>query len=294
MDSVFAYDTFDNPLQKALDKKSRDFVLPEIDTNLCIFPLGRTDNQEPICNHTRRHLDKMHEKDPEKKFLHIGVGGLFNFDIAAAGGHDAVLLVDINPAHTRYMKKLVQTLASSDSRAQFIGSMYEDAYMKDRISKLMDMKWLRDDKSFSYLHALARNGKIFLAPLDIYDTKQCQKIKEWVDEAGFTPATIYTSNIMEHGLNHAQNPLSEGEIAYMQELSGPQQDKMLYKKSNANTTYQKNLPTNIAGTLRHNLNLLSSEETLSFMAAELPISNVMHPRILIEGKAHTLPSPRER
>lgn len=294
MDSVFAYDTFDNPLQQALDKKSCNFALPEIDASLCIFPLGLTDNQEPICNHTRQHIDKLRHIHPEKKLLHIGVGGLFNFDIAAAGGHDAVLLVDINPAHARRMKRLIQTLASSESRAQFVGTMYKDPYMQSRIGILTDMPWLKDDKSFSYLQALARNGKIFLAPLDIYNTGQCQKIKDWIDESDFTPATIYTSNILEHGLNHAQNSLGMTEIVYMQELSRPQQDKVLYKKGKANTLYQKDLPHDIAGTLQHNLNLLSSDETMSFMAAEIPNSKVMHPRILIEGKTHSLPSQHDR
>ncbi len=294
MDSVFAYHDLDNPLQRALDKKCKKFFMPETDANLCIFPIGRTDNQQPICKHTRCHLDKLTQMQPDKKNLHIGVGGLFNFDIAAAGGHDAILLVDINPAHVRYMKKLVQTLATSDTRAGFVGAIYHDPYMQNRIPKLMEMKWLTDEKSFAYLHALAKSGNIFVAPLNIYNDSQCKAIREWIDDSGFTPATIYTSNILEHGLNHTQVPLREVEIAALADLTRAQQDRTLYKRHKARTSYQSSLPRNVAATFNHNLDLLSSEDTLSFIAAELPFSNVMHPRILIEGKVQTPAAQHKR
>lgn len=287
-DSLSSLDPFaDNPLQRRLEELNPVTFRPFLN-HVCVLPQGHKHNHRPVLKHTQEHNSALRQEAPDRPLLHMGVGGLFNFDIVAAGRHDAMLLCDINPLQVSAMKEVVQILADSQTPAHFISRMEK----KNRdflpyaprtvfLARLCEMPWLKDDASFQHLHALARNKKIFVSQLDIYETDQCRKIKEWMDEAGYTPSTIYTSNILEIPLRSGlKNPKEDINIEKLNSLTYEDQQSALYKPEIPGS-YQPAVPSDFAARFHKNLDILSSEQTLSFVLAEY---FAVTPRIVIHGK----------
>lgn len=144
---------------------------------------------------------------------HIGVSGLFNYDVVAARKSDFALLIDINKntvalhwltimilqdtkIHTRqqFIKALMHNLREY-KRELFIFSGSSISNLPQELTR--KGSWLESDEKFSYIQQMAVENRIMPTLLSISDRDALQKLAAIIKENGFRLDTLYTSNVIE-------------------------------------------------------------------------------------------------
>ncbi len=137
------------------------------------------------------------------KKLHIGTAGGMNFSIACKTKPDRILLLDINKNQEIFWKEIVTLLKENRHPWEFI-----EAYQSKQFSvAIRDAKgslyhymnkadWQSDEKTYLYLHKMAKQGHIAVATLDlIHDEQAAQVLGATLKQQGWMADTCYWSNI---------------------------------------------------------------------------------------------------
>lgn len=141
--------------------------------------------------------------------LHIGVAGLFNFEIAAKTRPDALLLLDYNQEQEKYWGIMIECFKKSDNIKDF-GAALSKALQKEydnpeglRIIQIKDFQeyfnhsyeWLNPE-TFGYFKQLAEQGKIMTATIDLAGSDTSAKeLGQFIKDQNFHVDTCYWSNI---------------------------------------------------------------------------------------------------
>ncbi len=170
-----------------------------------IAPSSEFEHQEHIITKLRTR-----EAPPAGKRMHIGVGGFFNFDIAARTKPDVIFLLDNNvdaiPVWSLAAKGLRQCKDPKAFKAAFLPELLmlkldnpnidlqSPAYVADYMNH--SAFWLRNQKAYDYLRTMAENGNIMCAPMDIVAASDAaQQIGQAIRDNGYQVDTAYWSNI---------------------------------------------------------------------------------------------------
>jgi len=191
------------------------------------YPIYEDEAREDILEKTELWANN---KNPNKKYSHIGLGGCFNFDVLLKGKHDLLVLADCNEDQIKFHQDFIGLLKKFDSR--------RDCYLD--ISRKMDktggyfdntrkytldtneevnliifkddsglnrsiFQWLNKltDDDYNYLHNIACEGKILAVVLDAYHAGQNNALCEWFNGNNFAVRSVYASNIKDYEKNNS-------------------------------------------------------------------------------------------
>lgn len=196
-------------------------------------PMAEETHQEVI-------LDELYER-PESDVpnrLHVGVAGLFNFEIASITRPSALLLLDYNEDQERFWKMIVTALKEGEDIGAFHDRfsllLQEQLGQHDGIriihprrfvDYLSHMEWLNDPELYQYFHELATHDKIMTATVDLAGPPEASRsIGDFITRHGFHVDTCYWSNIGQFFAPHLRGDIraddgavfADGELVYRQ------------------------------------------------------------------------------
>lgn len=139
--------------------------------------------------------------------MHIGVGGMFNLEMAAMTKPDALLLLDANPAQKSFWDLFVILLKECEHPRELLGFL-KHGIVQSGVSlehKLFDLDYLFHDypawqqpAAYQHLRQLAQDGKILTADVDLVaDRKRSEALGKFLHQKGFKTETCYWSNITD-------------------------------------------------------------------------------------------------
>lgn len=274
LDGIFPYGT---------KKQSKAFLLPE----------GVNTHHPAIIKKIESHLRDLRTQEADSRFVHLGVGGLFNFDIIAKASPDYAVLVDIFPGVSQMLTMVMGAIKDSPTPQEFLKDMESNQTVFNQFSnydagKLAAMDWLKPEQ-YNRIREMVLQNRILTAPLDLYDEEACSKIKSFIEKQGWQVSSIYTSNILEHALEQNQRAdISPRLIKQLNKMnSSSEQNERIYLPQEGfchHSSYQSCLPDEFASVLQNNLNILADPCSLTFITPEIPLPVIKQPNIVIEGK----------
>lgn len=180
----------------------------------------------------------LHNLRKAKKFPgggHLGISGLYNWDIIAQMKSEFAVLIDFNPKVAVFNRNMLAILAEASSPKDFerraliqmdkdleadggfyaFNVRYDDMHVKyhgrnfSDLPKIEQLKYqlkrmrhrehgALSKENFPFLQKMAREGRIVPLHLDFCDTKAIQTIASAVHEGGHFFSSIYLSNIYDY------------------------------------------------------------------------------------------------
>lgn len=164
---------------------------------------------------------------------HLGVSGLFNWDIIAQMKSEFAVLVDASTRTILFNRNMVEILSRAKSPEDFVEQalkqMKEDlkknqlfyccdtSYPEQFSISAKDYKklgvvgqlshqlnWMRrkngalSKENFPHLQKMAQEGRIVVLRLDLCDTKAFKTIADAVQQEGYAFSSLYFSNVFEY------------------------------------------------------------------------------------------------
>lgn len=168
-----------------------------------LAPVGEHAHRAEIL----RRLPELTAGKRGKARLHIGVGGLFNFEMASITRPDAILLADANPVQKQLWDYCIEVMRRTEDPASFRRQLidvvrtspapqheidYDVEYLRGH-----SLPWLAPD-TYRHLRQLACDGKILTAEIDLVtDRDRSEALGKFLHEKGFQTQTCYWSNITD-------------------------------------------------------------------------------------------------
>lgn len=193
-------------------------------------------NEDTHCREILARVVQDAGKPHDKPRLHLGVAGFFNFDVAACGKHDGLILADINTDQVAFWRSVIQLVATSPTPNAFreafcaqtdgtkfsllppesefrpmVELRYEDLQRKSSLHSpiqfLAQQRWLKSPELYQRIHEMAKDGRIASIELNLFDAAQCRGVREAVsklkiDGQSPTLATVYGSNVYDLYAEH--------------------------------------------------------------------------------------------
>lgn len=199
------------------------------------FPVNEGRHRDQILAEVKRDYAALpRERDYAR--VHLGFAGFFNFDVAALGHYDGMVLCDLNQDQIRFWNKVIELLAQYENPGAFRkafakcyekieheGNTRSDHYFhvddvggrvqlrfqsSDKMFSfsantfLSDQEWIKDAKMYRHLHDMAKAGNIAAVPLDAHSKEQCSALGDAIAAANINSKpvkldSIYASNIYD-------------------------------------------------------------------------------------------------
>jgi hypothetical protein len=148
---------------------------------------------------------------PDGKRVHIGVGGVFNLQMAAETKPDRLLLLDANKNQPRLWYEVIALLKDNPTQEGFWAAM-QSRFRDDALTvargkpiKLRGAYYMRThplnefsmpEDGYRHLHQLAREGKIACAVVDLFnDRTRCAALGGLLREQELQGDSMYWSNV---------------------------------------------------------------------------------------------------
>lgn len=141
--------------------------------------------------------------------LHIGVSGLFNYDIIAARKSHGAILWDINE-ETQILHKLVQTTICDSATAekfitkfaQIVQNVSNQTFVERNPYFLEDLRyeaskqasWLAREESYQHIRSLYQKNCVHIGYGNWLDSSLLLRVANWVCRNSWILDTVYLSN----------------------------------------------------------------------------------------------------
>lgn len=151
--------------------------------------------------------------DDNRHTCHVGVSGLFNYDMMAARKSGFAILLDINPNVIKVHKIVIELLKDMDIatrhdfmakfmtrlRSDSVNLMVFDLRLFQALERQLEQEhtWLGTDEAFEHIRLLAIADRIVPIELSLADTKNLAAIAQAIRSADYRVDTLYTSNVIE-------------------------------------------------------------------------------------------------
>lgn len=160
--------------------------------------------------------------------VHVGVAGLYNFDIAGQTKPDYMLLLDINRSQEIFWNEIISLLKDAPTPEQFVALLEERTRNPNKPTFMVGehfngvdngngeelairdgrnfgmyfdetCHWLKDADAYAHVRKLAMEGRIATATVDLFnDQARCAALGSALREHGLTSDTCYWSNVGEN------------------------------------------------------------------------------------------------
>lgn len=172
---------------------------------------------------------------PSQTTVHIGCAAWHNLDIMYARGSDYGLIIDFNPKNAEFMKKTMELVKHSESRALFVQNMV--AYLNglqgeerqlffhkdqtglptERIEKelMRDSSWLGSDDNYRFIRQLAFSDRLVALTENITHSETFSQMRAYLDKSGIVVDTVYLSNICQFMRTSADEVAYQKTVGYL-------------------------------------------------------------------------------